>query len=145
MTPQEISRLRASFQKIGPSAEPATALFYARLFELDPGLRELFRGDLGEQGRQLLQMLVMAVNGMERLDALAPAARRLGLNQASHYVRESHYDAVGEALLGSLAKGLGADFTQEIRAVWGKTYWLLAETMKAGARDGAAKLNRAAA
>jgi len=60
-------------------------------------------------------------------------------------VKDRHYETVGEALLWTLAHGLGTDFTEDARAAWGKAYWLLAETMKAGARDGAAKVNRAVA
>ncbi len=145
MTTREISLLKSSFQKIGPVAEQAATLFYARLFELDPSLREFFHGNMAERGRKLWSMLSLAVNGIERLETLAPAIRQLGLNQAGQYVKERHYDSVGDALLWALAKGLGADFTQETRVAWGKTYWLLAETMRVGARDGAAKLSRAAA
>ena len=145
MTSEEISLLKSSFQKIGPIAEQAAALFYARLFELDPSLRELFEGDLVTQSRRLWQTLGFAIHGLEHLDTLAPAARQFGLRHASYHVKQSHYDSIGEALLWTLSKGLGVDFTSEMRAAWGKIYWLLAETMKAGARDGVASLNRAAA
>ena len=145
MTTDEITLLKSSFQKIGPIAEQATGLFYARLFELDPTLRDFFHGDMAEQGSKLLRMIGLTVNGVERRDQLAAAARQLGMRQASFHVKEKHYDTIGEALLWTLAKGLGADFTPETRAAWGRTYWQLAETMRAGARDGAANLRRAAA
>ena len=145
MTTDEISLLKNSFQKIGPIAEHAAALFYARLFDLDPTLREFFQGDMATQGRRLLQMLGLVVHGVERLDTLVPAARQFGLRHASRHVKQSHYDSIGEALLWMLSKGLGAEFTLEARIAWGKIYWLLAETMKAGARDGVASLNRSAA
>ena len=143
MTPHEISLLRSSLQKIGPKAEQSVGLFCARLFELDPSLREIFHRDMAEQARKLFHKLGLAVNGLERLDTLAPAARQLGLRHARAHVKARHYETVGEALLWTLAKGLGTDFTLETRIAWGKTYWLLAETLKAGARDGAANLNRA--
>jgi hemoglobin-like flavoprotein len=145
MTTEEISRLKSSFQKITPIADQAAALFYARLFELDPALRELFHGDMGEQGRKLMQMVGFAVNGIDRLETLAPAVRQLGRRHASYHVKASFYETVGTALLWTLEKGLGPDSTQETRAVWAKTYWLLAETMKAGTRDATAMHNRAVA
>jgi len=145
MTTREISLLKASFQKIGPIAEQAATLFYTRLFELDPSLREFFQENIAERSRKLWSMLSLAVNGIEHIETLAPMVRQLGLHQAGYFVKERHYDTVGDALLWTLAKGLGADFTQETRTAWGKTYWMLAETMRAGARDGTAKLNRAAA
>lgn len=134
-----------SLQKIGPVAEQTAATFTSRLLELDPTLREFFHGDIAAQGRNLLQMLGRAVQGVERFEALAPWARQFGRRHARFHVRQSHYETVGEALFWTLAKRWGADFTPEISMAWGKTYWLLAETMKAGARDGAASLKRAAA
>ena len=144
MTSHEISLVKNSFQKVAPIADQAAAIFYARLFELDPSLRALFHGDMGEQGRKLMQMLALAVNGLDRLETLAPAVRSLGMRHANYHVRDEHYDTVGEALLWTLGKGLGADFTAEMQAAWARVYWLLAETMKAGARDGAARSERVA-
>jgi len=145
MTAQEIFLVRSSFLKVAPIADQAAALFYARLFELDPALRELFQSDMAEQGRKLVQMIGLAVNGLDRPDTLAPVVRQLGRRHASYHVRESQYETVGTALLWTLEKGLGSAFTAETRDAWGKTYWLLAETMKAGARDAAAMHKRAVA
>lgn len=143
MTPAEITLIKDSFRKVAPIADQAAALFYARLFELDPALRNLFHGDMAEQGRKLMTMLGMAVGGLDRLDQLVPAVRQLGLRHAGYQVREEHYETVGEALLWTLGRGLGPDFTAEMQAAWAKVYWTLAETMKAGARDGIARQQRA--
>lgn len=145
MTQQEIALIKTTFAKIAPIAEQAAAIFYARLFELDPSLRALFHSDMGEQGKKLMQMIGLAVAGLDRIETLVPAVRQMGLRHAGYGVRDEHYETVGDALLWTLAKGLGAQFTLEARIAWGKTYWLLAETMKAGARDGVANLNRAIA
>jgi truncated hemoglobin YjbI len=40
------------------------ALFYGRLFEIDPSLRSLFRGDMQEQARQLMNMIGVAVGAL---------------------------------------------------------------------------------
>lgn len=44
MTPRQIELVQASWRRVLPIAEDAAQLFYARLFELDPTLRELFHG-----------------------------------------------------------------------------------------------------
>lgn len=144
MTAAEITLVQDSFRKVAPIADQAASLFYARLFELDPALRSLFHGDMADQGRKLMQMLGMAVGGLDRLDQLVPAVRQLGLRHAGYQVREEHYETVGEALLWTLGRGLGPAFTPEMQAAWAKVYWTLAETMKAGARDGAARNHRVA-
>jgi len=139
MTPAEITLVKDSFRKLAPIADQAAALFYARLFELDPSLRGLFHGDMAEQGRKLMQMIGLAVGGLDRLEELVPAVRQLGLRHTAYQVRDEHYETVGEALLWTLGRGLGPAFTSDMQAAWAKTYWTLAETMKAGARDGAAR------
>lgn len=144
MTPREIQLVRDSFHKIAPIADQAAALFYTRLFELDPALRALFHGDMAAQGRKLMQSLALCVGSLDRLAAIVPAVRELGRRHATYRVRDEHYETVGAALLWTLEKGLGPDFTAETRAAWGKVYWVLAETMKTGARDGASQQARVA-
>jgi hemoglobin-like flavoprotein len=145
MTPHEISLLKSSLHRIAPIADQAAALFYARLFDLDPNLRDLFQGDMREQGRKLMQAIRAAIHGLDRPEILAPAVRQLGRRHAGDHVTESQYETFGTALLWTLEKGLGPDFTDEARTAWAKTYWLLAETAKAGARDAAAMQSRAVA
>jgi len=52
LTMAQKKMVRESFEQVQPITEAATQLFYGRLFELDPSLRAMFRGDLAEQGRQ---------------------------------------------------------------------------------------------
>ena len=134
MTNEQIVLVQASFNAIGDQAEETAALFYGRLFEIDPELRPMFEGDLAEQGRKLMHMISLAVRGLSRLDELAPAVRSLGARHAGYGVRDSHYETVGSALLWTLEKGLGPAFTDETREAWAATYTLLAQAMKDGAR-----------
>jgi nitric oxide dioxygenase len=134
MTPSEITLVKESFEKVRPIADQAAALFYGRLFELDPALRSLFHGDMVEQGRKLMASLALATATLDRPDQLLPVVRSLGVRHVGYGVREEHYATVGAALLWTLEKGLGADFTPAVRAAWTETYTLLAETMIAAAR-----------
>jgi hemoglobin-like flavoprotein len=143
MTEREIRLIQESFRQVNPIAGQATAIFYARLFELDPALRGVFRGSLAEQGRDLLGFLGHVVAGLERLDALLPAVREFGFRHADQALRDYHFECVGEALLWTLSRSLGAAFTGEHRAAWSRVYWHLAETAKAGARDGVQRALRA--
>lgn len=130
MTNEQIQLVTASFEKIAPQADEAAALFYGRLFELDPSLRRLFKGDLREQGKKLMQMIGLAVKGLSRIDDLVPAIQALGARHAGYGVRDSHYETVGSALLWTLGKGLGPSFNYETRNAWAEAYALLAQTMK---------------
>jgi len=133
----EITLVKDSFRKVLPIADQAAALFYARLFELDPQLRHLFRGDMVEQGRKLMTMIATAVASLERLETLVPAVRELGARHAGYGVTEEHYGTVGAALLWTLEKGLGPEFTPAVREAWTTTYSLLANTMIEAQREAA--------
>ena len=69
----------ADFGLVQPIAETAADLFYTHLFELDPSLRALFKGDMVEQGKKLMTTLKIAVDGLDDLDRLVPVVRVLGL------------------------------------------------------------------
>ena len=82
MTPNEIQLMQTSFAKVAPVAEKAAAMFYNRLFEMDPSLRALFKGDMAEQGKRLMAMIAMAVNGLNHLEDEVPAVQDLGRRHA---------------------------------------------------------------
>ena len=135
LTPHQKTLVQASFTTIAPIADDAAALFYRRLFELDPSLQRLFRGDMAEQRRNLMQMLTAAVKGLDRVDRLVPVVQDLGRRHATYGVEDRHYDTVGAALLWTLEKGLGDAFTSETKEAWATVYGILATTMKDAARE----------
>lgn len=133
MTPKQIRLVQVSWKKVVPIADQAAALFYGRLFELQPSYRQLFRTDQKEQGRKLMQMISVAVNGLPKLDSIVPAVEELGRRHLDYQVTEEMYDAVGEALVWTLGQGLGDAFTAEVEEAWTETYNTLAEVMKSAA------------
>ena len=130
MTPESKQRVKESWERVEPIREVAAALFYGRLFELDPALRHLFRGDMAEQGRKLMQTFAIVVRGLDRLDELLPAVEALGRRHGAYGVRDEHYETVKQALLWTLERGMGDGFTPAVRRAWAETYDLLAEAMK---------------
>jgi hemoglobin-like flavoprotein len=133
MDATQIKLVQDSFAKVVPIADTAAALFYGKLFELDPAVKPLFKGDMVAQGKLLMQMIGTAVGALERLDTIVPAVQALGKRHAGYGVTAAHYDTVGAALLWTLEQGLGAGFTPEVKAAWGDTYGTLASVMKAAA------------
>jgi hemoglobin-like flavoprotein len=133
MTPEQIVLVRDSFALVLPVAETAAALFYRRLFELDPALRPLFRGDMEAQGRALMGAIRVVVHSLDRLDDIVPAVQALGRRHAGYGVLPEHYDTVGTALLWTLEQGLGDAFTPAVREAWATAYGILAGTMQRAA------------
>ena len=138
MTPEQKILVQQSFARVAPIADQAAALFYGRLFELDPSVKPLFKTDLESQGRKLMQVLAMAVSGLDDLDALVPVVQTLGRKHVAYGVTDEHYDTVGSALLWTLEQGLGEGFTPEVKAAWTDVYSIIATTMKTAAAEVAA-------
>jgi len=137
MTPEQAELVKSSWAKVVPIADQAAELFYGKLFELDPSLKPLFKGDMVEQGKKLMKMINTAVNGLDRLEQIVPAVQQLGVRHISYGVKDDHYDTVGAALLWTLEAGLGDAFTEEVKESWATVYGLLADTMKAAAAEAA--------
>ena len=127
--------VQQSFALVAPIADTAAQMFYQRLFELDPSLKAMFRGDMTEQRKKLMQMLTAAVKGLDRIDQLVPVVQDLGRRHVRYGVEDKHYDTVGAALLWTLEQGLGPAFTPECCEAWATVYGILANTMKDAAHE----------
>ena len=130
LTPYKIKLVQDSFQKVVPIADKAAEIFYGKLFEKDPSLKSLFKGDMEAQGKKLMTMIATAVNGLNNLDAIVPAVQNLGKNHVGYGVTDQMYDTVGSSLIETLEAGLGDDFTDKVKGAWVEVYTLLATTMK---------------
>ena len=135
MTPAQIKLVQATWGQVVPIADAAAAMFYARLFEIDPTTRPLFRAtDIVQQRKKLMHVIGMAVAGLDKLDALVPAVGDLGRRHAGYGVKDAHYDSVGAALLWTLEQGLGAAWNAETKAAWTEVYGLLSGVMRSAQR-----------
>jgi hemoglobin-like flavoprotein len=129
MTPHQVKAIQDSFAKVVPISEQAAALFYDRLFEIAPPVKSLFHGDMQEQGRKLMATLAFVVNGLGNLETVLPAASALAKRHVDYGVKAADYEPVGVALLWTLERGLGAQWTTELAAAWATAYRLLSEYM----------------
>ncbi len=142
MTPAQKDLVQSTWALVVPIADTATAMFYDRLFEIDPGSRELFqKTNLAEQRLKLLQVLSVAIAGLDDLGRLIPIVEDLGRRHAGYGVKDEHYDSVGSALLWTLQKGLGAAWNGETAAAWTEVYGVLSGVMRRAQKEAAATVN----
>ena len=137
MTPEQKDLVQSTFADVAPIADTAAKLFYSKLFELDPELKPLFKGDMEEQGRKLMKIIGTAVNGLDKLDEIVPVVEDLGKRHVDYGVKDKDYNTVGTALLWTLKQGLDSKFTPEVEEAWTVVYTLLADTMKTAAAQAA--------
>ena len=135
LSARQIALVRSTWEKVIPIADQAASLFYNKLFDLDPDLKVLFNTDIEAQGKKLMQMITVAVKGLDHLDAIVPAVQQLGKRHVRYGVKDDHYDTVARALLWTLEQGLGYAFTPEVQLAWATTYHVLATTMKEAAAE----------
>ena len=138
MTTNTVSLVKNSWDKVKPISDQAAGLFYGRLFEIYPEVKPLFKGDMQQQGRKLMAMINTAVNALDNLEPVIPAIKDMGARHAGYGVSDEDYDKVADALLWTLDKGLGDEFTPEVKDAWVTVCTILADTMKAGVAEKAA-------
>jgi hemoglobin-like flavoprotein len=142
MTPAQKDLVQDTWALVVPIADTATAMFYDRLFEIDPGSRALFENtDMADQRLKLLQVLSVAISGLDDLGRLMPIVEELGRRHAGYGVKDEHYDSVGSALLWTLQKGLGAAWNAETAAAWAEVYGVLSSVMRRAQKDAANALH----
>lgn len=78
LTKPEIQMVQASWDLLAPQGTEVAALFYTRLFLLDPALEHLFRRDMQLQGEKLTAMLGLLVVELEKLPQLTETLHQLG-------------------------------------------------------------------
>ena len=133
MTPEQVSLVQESFAKVTPISEQAATLFYDRLFEIAPGVRAMFPGDLTEQRKKLMATIAFVVNGLGRLEEVLPAASELAKRHVAYGAKAEHYPVVGAALLWTLERGLGEGWTSPVADAWRAAYAALSSYMIAEA------------
>ena len=129
MNAEQVELVQQSFEKVVPIAGTAATLFYDRLFETTPGVKELFKGDMERQKTVLMQTLGVVVRGLNQPETILPAVKSLAERHKDYGVQPEHFQSVGASLLWTLEKGLGDDYTPEVHEAWVAAYTLLSDVM----------------
>jgi hemoglobin-like flavoprotein len=129
MTPDQVKLVQQSFSKVAPIADKAAVIFYDRLFEVAPAVKAMFPADMTEQRKKLMSTLAVVVSGLSNLESILPAASALATRHVAYGAKPEHYPVVGGALLWTLEKGLGSDWTPDVAEAWTAAYATLSGYM----------------
>lgn len=136
MSPDQIARIRESWQRVLPLAQTVSKLFYRRLFQIDESVGPLFEGvDMVDQGRRLVIALGTLVQSLDAPDELNGILERMGIRHVHYGVTDSQYDSFGVALLWTLEQVLDDAWTPDTAAAWAAGYALMAVAMRRGAAE----------
>lgn len=133
MTLEQRQLLRNSLDLLSDQSGPFVLLFYGKLFELDPGARQLFHNDLAAQGKKVMDMLASVVESLDNGAPVRAKLLELGKRHSEFGVRQEQYEALTAAMLWSLAQALGPDFDPPTREAWRMALDAICSIMKTGA------------
>jgi hemoglobin-like flavoprotein len=134
MTPEQAQIIKLTFAQVMRDRDKVGRMFYDRLFSIAPEVKPLFKGDIAEQSRKLMDTLALAVGMLRDMPTLVITLEGLARRHVGYGVKDEHYDKVGEALLWTLERGLGDAFTAQVRDAWAALYVAVAKIMREAAK-----------
>lgn len=128
-----VELIRATSTPLETRPEEVGKHFYATLFSRVPETRDLFPVNMEVQRSRLLRALVHVVQMVDQPDDLVPFLQQLGRDHRKFGVMSQHYDALGHALLSTIATFAGDDWTPEVERAWTSAYGIVADAMQQAA------------
>lgn len=118
-----VELLRETFERAKRENGGASALgmsFYARLFNMYPSVRPLFKTPPEEQHKKLLASISAIVGAVEKPKILVPYLRAMGIRHLQYKTENSHYAAVAENLVAVLSEHLSkeGEWTEAMKETW---------------------------
>jgi hemoglobin-like flavoprotein len=131
-----VALLQSSFLKLEPQAQEFSDTFYRILLNKYPRLRPLFsETDMEKQKVKLIESLKLVMVNVYNTESLTFILKNLGKRHVQYGAVLTDYPLIGDALLQSLDRHLGADWTPDVQETWTMAYQMIADTMAAGARE----------
>ncbi|MEH0842926.1 globin domain-containing protein [Micromonospora sp. CPCC 205711] len=127
--------LKESWTLVEENRDRLSAHFYARLFLLDPALRQHFPAQMTGQGDRILDAIVAATQVVDDPESFDEYLRSLGRDHRKYHVEAAHYATMGVALLDALRSTAGDGWNLEYDQAWRDAYASITKTMVAGAAE----------
>lgn len=115
---QEMQAVRRTLEMVMPMADTFAFILYNRFFEMDPGARPLFKADMSGQRAKVMDMLALALRGLDEPEVIKEKLRKLGRQHVTYHVSPEQYDTMNEAIIFALGETLGDKFSDEMRRAW---------------------------
>lgn len=109
-----------------------TRHFYARMFQHNPELKQIFNQghqNAGAQQQALAGAVAAYAEHIDNPSVLAPVLTLIANKHVSLGIRAEHYPIVGHHLLASIREVLGSAASDELIAAWAAAYGQLAELL----------------
>lgn len=130
MSPQQIALVQNSWRLLRDlDPQMVGDLFYSKLFHDYPEVRAMFPKDMSDQHHKLVGKFNIVVARLHHFEDLKSDIAALARRHVDYGVKPQQYAYVGAALLWTLERGLGDDWTPAVAEAWQTCYALLSATM----------------
>lgn len=130
LTTQQKEIVKSTIPALQEHSVTITTLFYKRLLEVHPELKNIFNTShqaTGEQPAALAHAVWAYASNLDRPEALSTAVSRIGHKHASLGVMPDHYPVVGQHLLVAIKEVLGPAVNEQVLNAWAAAYQELAD------------------
>ncbi|MET4017185.1 globin domain-containing protein [Bradyrhizobium sp. S3.2.12] len=114
----DIEIVRSSFRQLGLISEVLAAIFYERLLEALPGVRGHFKTGALMQYRMLVYGLGQVIKYLDNPKKLSEVLEYLRKKHDGLDLKKSDYDKAKEALLFTLSRGFGRNYSGKLENAW---------------------------
>lgn len=118
LTDAQKALIRKSFDRLAPAADLVATLFFMRLFDVKPKLRDQFPGPIKPQAKLLANTLRIAVLSLNSQHSFKPTLRLLGASLRQNGIEARAYSTMQKALIWSFDKSLEKEFTYATKRAW---------------------------
>jgi methyl-accepting chemotaxis protein len=118
LNPRQILLIKLSWSHLSNRLEDFGDTFYKILFDLEPGLRSLFKNDMESQREKFSFMVNHIVAHVQHEGKIEAGIRALGERHIDYGVKPQHYDTVMIALLLALERRLKKKWDTETKEAW---------------------------
>ncbi|KAJ5982034.1 flavohemoprotein [Penicillium sp. IBT 35674x] len=130
LTTQQKKIVKSTIPALQEHGVTITTLFYRRLLEAHPELKNIFNTahqTTGEQPAALAHAVWAYASNIDHPEALSTAISRIGHKHASLGVMPEHYPIVGQHLLAAIKEVLGPAVNEQVFNTWAAAYQELAD------------------
>ncbi|MCB0646895.1 MAG: hypothetical protein KDC49_09535 [Saprospiraceae bacterium] len=132
MNEHQILKIKNSWSIISLNHKEIGLAFYNRLFEMAPGVRHLFKGDIHTLAGKLTMILAYVVSKVDRYEEIIDKVRHLGQRHNVYGAAPEHYDVVGACLIATLREALQDQWDAETEKAWVTAFTIIKQNMLEG-------------
>ncbi|ASN04648.1 NO-inducible flavohemoprotein [Virgibacillus necropolis] len=126
---QTIDIIKVTVPVLEKHGNEITKVFYQRMFENHPELKNIFNQTnqrKGDQSKALAGAVYAAAYHIDQLEKILPVVKQISQKHKSLNIRPEHYPIVGKYLLLAMKEVLGDKANADVLGAWERAYGVIA-------------------